>query len=338
MANGTLIPVADRISWGLIVAMVVACLLAIDGLGFQVDPGRAMLPAGGLAILAAAVAIGRVGGRPRLEAGATAFLQMTLFTIIGVVLSYALAARARPLWDDRLAAADRALGFDWPAVFHAADGSVAALWIGGIAYHSLTVQMIVAIVVLSATGRNDRLRIAIVAAILSGFVTILISGVTPAMGNVFDPARYRHLWPSVAWMEQDMLRGLRAGTWRTLDLTQLMGIVSFPSYHATLPVILTWAQRDIRGWRLVAPVWAGLTIVATPLFGGHYGVDVVAGIALAVMALKIVPTLVRNGTASGTGGPAGSSRQFSVASIAAAAEEAPPAAFMAAASRDAASR
>lgn len=293
MANGTLIPVADRISWGLIVAMVVACLLAIDGLGFQVDPGRAMLPAGGLAILAAAVAIGRVGGRPRLEAGATAFLQMTLFTIIGVVLSYALAARARPLWDDRLAAADRALGFDWPAVFHAADGSVAALWIGGIAYHSLTVQMIVAIVVLSGTSRFATLRVAVMAAILGGFATILMSGATPATGNVFDPAGYRHLWPSVAWMERAMIYGLRDGSFRTLDLTQLMGIVTFPSYHATLPIILAWAQRDVKGWRIVAPVWAGVTIVATPVFGGHYGVDVLAGVALAPLSIVAAQWLAR---------------------------------------------
>jgi membrane-associated phospholipid phosphatase len=112
------------------------------------------------------------------------------------------------------------------------------------------------------------------------------------MGNVVDPAGFHHLWPSVAWMEQDMLRGLRAGTWRTLNLTQLMGIVTFPSYHATLPVILAWAQRDLPGWRVIAPVWAGLTILATPLFGGHYGVDVLAGIALAVVALWIAPALV----------------------------------------------
>jgi hypothetical protein len=225
--------------------------------------------------------------------GAVAFLQMTLFTVIGVVLSYALAARGGVLWDDRLAVADRMLGFDWPALFAAADRSGAALWIGGLAYHSLTVQMIVAIVVLSAAGQARRLSLAVTAAILSGFVTILLSGVTPAMGNVFDPAGYRHLWPSVAWMEQDMLRGLRSGTWRTLDLTRLMGIVTFPSYHATLPVILAWAQRDRPGWRVVAPVWAGLTIVATPLFGGHYAVDVLAGIGLAVVALWVAPALVR---------------------------------------------
>jgi hypothetical protein len=271
--------------WWLIAGMAATCLMACSGLGFHVDPVRALPPAAGLAMLALAMGFGIRRGRPRLAAGAEAFLQMTLFTIIGVVLAYALAARGGPLWDDNLAAADRALGFDWPAVFAALDESRPALWIGGIAYHSLTVQMIVAIVVLSGTSRFATLRTAVMAAILGGFVTILISGPTPAMGNVFDPAGYRQLWPSVAWMERAMIAGLRDGSFRTLDLTQLMGIVTFPSYHATLPIILAWAQRDVRGWQIVAPVWAGVTIVATPVFGGHYGVDVLAGIALAPLSI-----------------------------------------------------
>jgi hypothetical protein len=329
-----MIAAGDRVSWWLIAIMTVTCILASHGLGFRIEMVRAAIPAGGLAILCAAAAIGRMRDRPRLYAGAVAFLQMTLFTIIGVVLSYALAARAGALWDHRFAAADHALGFDWPAVFATADRSAAALWVGGIAYHSLTVQMIVAIVVLSATGREARLRTAVVAAILAGFVTILISGVTPAMGNVVDPAGYLRLWPSIAWLEQDMLRGLRDGTWRVLDLTQLMGIVSFPSYHATLPMILVWAQRDVRGWRLVAPIWAGLTIVATPLFGGHYGVDVLAGMILAVAALRIAPRLLRMAAIPAARDPV----QASAASIAAAAADAPSPAFMPAASRDAACR
>jgi membrane-associated phospholipid phosphatase len=78
-----------------------------------------------------------------------------------------------------------------------------------------------------------------------------------------------------------------------IDLTQLMGIVSFPSYHATLPVILAWAQRDVRGWRFVAPVWAGVTILATPVFGGHYGVDVLAGLVMAVLSLSAAPWMAR---------------------------------------------
>ena len=283
----------DAASWWLIGAMGILCLLVSADLGFYVR-AASVLPLGiGLLTLIAGMVIGSRTGRPRLSAGATAFLQMTLFTVIGVVLAYALAARAGPLWDDSFAAWDVALGFDWPAVFAAADRSPVMLWIGGLAYHSLTLQMIVAIVVLSATDRADTLRIAVAAAILGGFVTIAISGIVPALGNVFDPAAYHILWPSVAWIERDMILGLRDGSWRMIDLTQLMGIVSFPSYHATLPVILAWAQRDVRGWRFVAPVWAGVTILATPVFGGNYGVDVLAGLVMAVLSLSAAPWMAR---------------------------------------------
>lgn len=286
-------PTSDVAAWWLLAAMFAACLLAARGLGFRVDAWRALPSAIALALLAGGAVIGRWRAQPRLAAGSTAFLQMTLFTLIGVVLAYALAARAGALWDTRLAAADRALGFDWPAVFAAADRAPVALWIGGLAYHSLTLQMVTCIVAMSAYAQFERLRVAVTAAILAGFVTVVVSWWTPAMGNVVDPARFTQLWQSIAWLEQAMIAGLRDGSWRTLDLTQLMGIVSFPSYHATLPVILSWAQRDTPGWRYVAPVWAGVTIVATPLFGGHYGVDVLAGLALAPAALAVAPWLAR---------------------------------------------
>lgn len=281
----------DTASWSLIVAMLGACLLAAYGLGFTISPVRAVAPGVGLAVLWAVMVVGRARDMPRLRVGATAFLQMTLFTILGVVLAYLLAARGGTLWDPALATADRRLGLDWPAILHAADAAPAALWVGGLAYHSLTVQMIVCIVVLTATGRDDALRLAVAAAIASGFATIAIAGLTPAMGNTFDPARYHHLWPSVAWLERGLIAGLRDGSDRVLDLSHLMGIVTFPSYHATLAAILAWAQRDIARWRVAAAAWGGVTVVATPLFGGHYGVDVLAGLALAIVAIAASPWL-----------------------------------------------
>jgi len=282
---------SDAPAWAMLAAMALACLLACAGLHFGIRPDRALLPAAGLLALAAALAIGRATGRPRLAAGATAFLQMTLFTCLGVVLAYGLAARAGAPWDATLAAADRRLGFDWPATFRALDAHPVAVWIGGVAYHSLVAQMIVAIVVLAACGQVDRLRLAVAAAIGSGFLTILISGLVPAGGNLFDPADYRHLWPSVAWADRALVAGLRDGTHRLLDMTQMTGIVSFPSFHATLPVILAWAQRGVARMRVVAPVWAAVTIVATPVFGGHYAVDVLAGLVLAVVAIAIAARL-----------------------------------------------
>ena len=252
---------------------------------FAISAVRAIPAAVGLALLTGAAWIGRRNGSPRLVAGATAFLQMTLFTVLGVVLAYAFAARAEPLWDARLAAADRALGFDWLALHRALDGWPVLIWVLGLAYHSLTVQMIVVIVALSGAARFATLRVTVCAAILSGFVTILISALVPAMGNLVDPAGYRQLWPSIAWLERGLIGGLRDGSLRTLDLTMLMGIVSFPSFHATLAAIFLWALRATPRLTLVGQGWAVLTILATPIFGGHYGVDVIVGLLLAPPAI-----------------------------------------------------
>lgn len=283
----------DTPSWLLIAAMLGSLIAALYHHRFSVDPIRAAPAIASLAALVSALAVGRYTARPRLAAGATAFLQMTLFTLLGVVLAYALAANAGQLWDARLAAADRAVGFDWPVVLALLDTCPPVIWLLGLAYHSLTLQMIVVVVALSGMGKLHTLRIMVCAAILSGFVTILISGLTPATGNLFDPSRYAHLWPSIAWLEQGLISGLRDGSRRVLDLTMLMGIVSFPSFHATLAAIFIWAFGAMPRVALPGRAWAILTIVATPVFGGHYGVDVIMGLVLAPPALFAARHLTR---------------------------------------------
>ncbi len=303
------IPPADRAeapSWFLLALMLASVVAAQYGNAFSIDPVRALPAFGSLLALGIALLVGRNTARPRLAAGATAFLQMTLFTLLGVVLAYALAARAGNLWDGQLAGADRAIGFDWPAVRAGLDPFPPVIWLLGLAYHSLILQMVVVIVVLSALGKFDTLRMTVCAAIGSGFVTILLSGVTPAMGNLFDPANYMHLWPSVAWQEQALITGLRDGSLRSLDLTMLMGIVSFPSFHATLAAIFIWAFRAVPRLAVPGGGWAVLTILATPIFGGHYAVDVIAGLLLAPPAIIVARrlTLRREPDPVGSASPA----------------------------------
>jgi len=43
--------------------------------------------------------------------------------------------------------------------------------------------------------------------------------------------------------------------------------------------------------RAPAAIWAGLTIVATPLFGGRYGIDMLASLLLATLALIVARRL-----------------------------------------------
>jgi hypothetical protein len=180
---------ADSVSWSLICLLLITCLAASRGMGFGILLDRAMVPGIGLAVLIGVLAVGRSRGNARLIAGATAFLQMTLFTMLGVVLTYLLASQAPPLWDAELAAADARLGLDWPAIFAAADRLPAAiLLLGGTAYHSLVAQMVMCIVVLAGSGRFDRLRVTVAAAILAGVITVLVSGLVPAIGNLFAVA------------------------------------------------------------------------------------------------------------------------------------------------------
>lgn len=73
----------------------------------------------------------------------------------------------------------------------------------------------------------------------------------------------------------------------------LMGIVSFPNFHATLAAIFFWAFRAIPRLAVPGGAWAILTIVATPVFGGHYGVDVIMGLILAPPAILAATRLTR---------------------------------------------
>lgn len=302
---------AERASWLTLAGLAATCAGLCIGHGFTVDPKRVIGPAFGIILLLAGFMVGKARGDQRLAAGAAAFLQMTLFAILGVALAYALAARAPVLRDAELAAIDAALGFDWPAIFRSADSHPLAVWVGGIAYHGLIAQMIGCIVVLAATRRFEALSLAVVAAILTGTLTILVSGIVPAMGNVFDPADYRHLRPSVAWTDRHLITGLRDGTARVLDLGQMTGIVTFPSYHATLTVILAHAVRDVRGLRMAAASWAAVTLLSTPVFGGHYAVDVIGGLIMAAGGIALAPLFGRDpSTASEATGAAILNRSF----------------------------
>ena len=144
-------------------------------------------------------------------------------------------------------------------------------------------------VVLAALGRYRRIEEFTFAFGLALFVTTLISGLVPAIGVYqqigLDPATLKHIDPG-AYLDQ--LRDLpptRAGILRHLQLLNLGGIVTFPSFHAASAVLYTWALWPLRWSRPLVVLVNGVMLAATPLNGGHYFVDVIAGVAIAVSAI-----------------------------------------------------
>jgi membrane-associated phospholipid phosphatase len=86
--------------------------------------------------------------------------------------------------------------------------------------------------------------------------------------------------------------GLRDGSFRLVMASGSEGIITFPSLHAALAVILIAAFWPVPIARWVSAVVNALMLAATPIDGSHYFVDVLAGIAIAVLCLVVAHKLV----------------------------------------------
>jgi hypothetical protein len=219
--------------------------------------------------------------------GATA--QIVLTTAVMAPMTYVAAAIDLPMQDSTLLAIDRAMGFDWAAYVRFVDDRPAlASWLN-CAYAMIGWPLFAIPVVLAATRRYQRIEEFTFAFVASLVVTTLISALVPAIGVYqqigLDPAALKNINPG-AYLDQ--LRDLpptRDGVLRHLELLGLGGIVTFPSFHAASAVLFAWAFWSVKWARPLAFVINGAMLAATPLNGGHYLIDVVAGVAVAAAAI-----------------------------------------------------
>ena len=79
---------------------------------------------------------------------------------------------------------------------------------------------------------------------------------------------------------------LRDGTFKLIDLGNMQGLVSIPSFHTVLAILLSHAMRRTR---VAAVFWVlnAWMIVSTPRYGSHYLVDIIAGALTAIAAIVL---------------------------------------------------
>jgi membrane-associated phospholipid phosphatase len=68
--------------------------------------------------------------------------------------------------------------------------------------------------------------------------------------------------------------------------------VTFPSYHAVLAIITSFAVRGVRHVSWPVALLNVAVVVSTIPEGGHYLVDVVAGAAIAMVSILLIGDLV----------------------------------------------
>jgi membrane-associated phospholipid phosphatase len=235
-----------------------------------------------LVICAAAYSlVGAQAPRMRWSTAVVSDLLLSVLQLIVAVkaftpLTYLAAASGYPLVDTGLTKLDAVLlGFDWNAEANWVANRPMIDWVLQQAYFSLYYQGALVFLIGSVSRPGDRNGEIIWQFCMSLVLTCAIFVFTPALGHV------AHI--GTGWMKTLLM--IRSGEWTAFDFSHVEGIISFPSFHTTLAILLMYAVRRHR-WALAVFVPLNLLlIVATLSVGGHYLVDVAAGAAVAVVSI-----------------------------------------------------
>jgi hypothetical protein len=280
------------IGWALLGLMGAALAVALAATDFSLGRGGAVFCLGFVAVYAGfalynARAPHRRDPQVVFVLGATA--QIVLVTVLMTPLTYVAAAVNLPVRDAALQAIDEALGLDWRAYLNFVNGHpLLAQWLS-YGYTMIRWPIFAIPIVLAAAARYIRLQEFVLAFALALIATTLISALVPAIGVFYqlglDPADYPHLQPEGYLTQLKELPLVRDGTRRHLDLLNLAGVVTFPSFHAASALLYGWALWPVRWIRPIAILANGAMLASTPIDGGHYFIDIIAGLAIAALAM-----------------------------------------------------
>jgi hypothetical protein len=217
----------------------------------------------------------------------TAFL--TAFSNMASVLNYFLLTVAGSPIDETLAHIDRAMGIDWPAMIAWAADHRRLNFILYLAYGCILPQIALLVVLLGWTRQIAKIysfcfAIAFASAMAIGFWTVF-----PSFGAIavyrLDPALIAGMPLALDPAYAHQLLQLLANGPGYISPTELKGLIGFPSFHAVLALLVTWYARDIKYVRWPIAALNLLVLLSTPIQGGHHVVDVLAGFAVAALAI-----------------------------------------------------
>ncbi len=90
-----------------------------------------------------------------------------------------------------------------------------------------------------------------------------------------------------AWKYPVLLEKLHSGVFRTLNYGSLNGIIAMPSFHAASAVLLAWGYGGVKWLRWPFLALNIVMLVSAVPIGGHYLVDIVAGVAVACLSILL---------------------------------------------------
>jgi membrane-associated phospholipid phosphatase len=261
-----------RILYAIIVAELALAVVLYSALGMRFADVGFALPSWTFGLILVSAFAARRAAFPRVAT----WLEATALAYIGGLAGWALlfpaTALSLPFADPWLSAVDKALGFNFVALDS---------WMHGRLYdqiyHSFGWQAALIIPILIVVRRD--VWALVYALTFAMMLTYLLYPLAPAMG----PRVFYGLVP--ADPQTLMIRAMRDQHVRTITRQMIVGMVSFPSFHAATAVIFAWAMWPVRLLRWPFLALNGAVLLTTMTEGDHYLVDVIAGIAVAAVAI-----------------------------------------------------
>jgi len=280
------------------IALTLALGLALTNFSLQIDSQQSVKFGAALLFGGLAHYLFSWGYYSRMAFALCALAQLMLVALLMPPLTYMVAAANLPMQDANLAAFDAMLGLDWIAYFNFVYDRPALIPYAYLSYAMIVWPIFIIPVVLGLVRQHLRLRQFVLACMLTLIVTTIVSALLPALGTYHeygvtpDPAIFK---ANAFIASSHDVPLIRDGLLRTLDTTKLAGIITFPSFHAAAAILSLWALWSVWWMRPFALLTNGGMLLATPVVGGHYFVDIFAGVGLAILAIAAAQRAARIG-------------------------------------------
>lgn len=246
-----------------------------------------LILAGGM--LARHYGLTRIGNT--LQATALAPISSAL-TVVGMVI---LTRFSTPFADDRLVAADQAMGLDWMAMFAVFQRNPVLLEVARVAYSSFYWQFIAICLVLFAINRGGTgwrfLSAWVIALTVSALIYPFFTAQGPYLYYGIVPSDIPNLHRDAPWTTGPIIEAIRSGQ-RTDVIGSMTGLIFFPSFHVAGAIMYIWTWWDFRFLRWPMLALNLVLIAAAPVFGLHYFIDLVGGAIVALGAIAASKLLV----------------------------------------------
>jgi hypothetical protein len=292
-----------RIPWiglgvlcALLAILVAADLVTIRVGGFRVQTGG-LVNDGCYALLFLAV------GAFYMKTGRSPQIATLLFVVAALVfggpailiLDFVTKTMGYPLADAALGAADDALGLNWVAYEHWFSRHALLSLTAGFLYSGSTLVLLIAFVALAWCRRLDEmLRLAISASVTVILCTV-VGGFLPAAG----PHRLYGVSDGGKAYWVDTIVRVVTERPREIVLHGQPPLTTFPSYHTALGVLVIVACCRIRHFGPAFALFNLYWMLAVPVWGSHYFIDMIAGGAIALLGyggiLFALPDSARTG-------------------------------------------